>query len=138
MRGGGRPPPRHGKRFNDGLQVTRLSSYQFDLEYDKTVIQVMGDDNDPSAVTPGLIGTTALPVGMWAYQPPGSPGKLRVLGLLNPNAAVSGQGYLAQVHFQAVGAVGKSSTLTLSIVRWFNPEATMVQCTVVNGSVSIQ
>jgi Cohesin domain len=119
-------------------QVTSLNSYQFDLAYDSSVIQVIGDEG-AAGVTQGLIGSTPVPVGLWAFQPVGTPtsGHIEALFTLSTKTA-TGQGYLAQIHFKVIGSAGKVSSLALSKVILFNLDGTRMQFSTQNGSVTVQ
>ena len=87
-----------------------------DMQYNDSVVQVNSIEGG-NPVGPSLIGTTVMPMGAWAFQPPGVPtGKIRALGYLVPPDYVSGSGYLAQIHFVVLGTAGTYSTLHLSNV----------------------
>lgn len=96
-------------------QVTDFAVFQFDIAYDSSVIAVIGDQGDPQAVTPGVIGDTAIPVE-WVFSPPDTQGRIRVIGDAFDAGGVSGSGYMAQVHFRVTGSPGMSSEVTLSNV----------------------
>ena len=88
-----------------GSKLTNICGWQFDLQYDNTVFQVIGTEGG-AGVTPGLVGITTMPVDMWAFQPPGTAsGKIRVLGGIGVPRYVNGMGYLAQIHFAVLGAM---------------------------------
>lgn len=92
-------------------EVADLSAFEFDLSYDKTVIQVLDDD---SAVTRGMIDSNELEYDRLTWSSiQGSQGKLRVLGVIR-GEDVNGSGYIVEVHFKVIGTAGKSSSLTLS------------------------
>ena len=91
-------------------QVTAFNSYQIQINYDPTLIQI----DDPTeggaqGVTSGLIGTTIIPVDMWTFYPRGTPGAIRVVGHISGNQAVTGAGSLAQIHFKVLGSSGHSN-----------------------------
>ena len=92
-------------------EVTNLSAFEFDLVYDETVIQISEDDE---AVTQGMIGSTELEYNslIWLFVQDDA-GKLRILGEIS-GPGVSGSGYIAELHFKVIGAVGQTSNLTLS------------------------
>ena len=50
-------------------QVTGLYTYQLDLSYDSSVIQIDDDSNGATGITKGLIGSTVIPLDGWAFQP---------------------------------------------------------------------
>lgn len=103
--------------------LTNLNSYQFDLAYDPAVIEVVGPEGGPDGVTNGMIGSTPVPVAMWGYWPPGTPGKIRVLGHLPGVTGATGSGYLCDVHFHVIGPVGSMSNLAFSNGWLFNVQA---------------
>jgi hypothetical protein len=83
--------------------VNNLNAYQFRITYNNSVIQLIPGDQSGLAITKGLIGSTDIPVSLWAFSPPGTPGNVEVIGtLLNSQSQVSGSGYLAQLHFMVV------------------------------------
>ena len=85
-------------------EVLYLDSFQLDVTYDTSVIEV-------SDVTAGMIASTTLPTEWNVISPEGT---IRVLGNLPGVSGVSGSGYLAEIHFYAVGSDGSTSNLTLS------------------------
>jgi hypothetical protein len=118
-------------------QVTNLYTYEFDLTYDNSVIQVTGDEG-LNGVADGLIGSTLMPMHMWAFQPPGAPsGIIRVLGSLSGAKTANGQGYLAQIHFQVVGSADQNSNLSLSNVILYDFYYNRITVSTQNGSVTI-
>lgn len=88
-------------------EVTDLDSFQFDISYDPSVIEV-------SDVTGGLIGSTSVPVDMWGFVPSGTQGTIRVLGNMAGFTGVTGSGYLAEIHFHVTGSAGSTSDMTFS------------------------
>jgi hypothetical protein len=130
-------PP--GGEFSVSVNVSEVSdlvAHQFDITYNPSVIQVTGPENG-AGVTSGLIGPTTLPVSMWGFIPPGTPGTIRVLCSIYSEAA-SGSGYLAKIQFQAVGALSSSSDLTLSTVVLVDSEAQYIlPLTLIGSSVVV-
>ena len=100
-------------------EVTDLDSFQFDISYDPSVIEV----NDVSG---GLVGSTAVPV-LWNIVSP--PGTLRVIGNLPGVAGVTGSGYLAEIHFNVIGSPGSTSDITLSNGNLFDTMAAKIAVT---------
>ena len=82
-------------------QVTNLNACQFEITYSPAVIQV-------TDVTSGQMGSTAVPVDTWTFIPFGTPGTIRVLGHIPFNQAVTGSGYLAEIHFRVPTSSGQS------------------------------
>ena len=104
-----------GATFDVYINISNIANidvYQFDLLYDNSVIRVVGNVGGPG-VSSGLIGQTIFPVDGWSFPPDGVPGHLRSLGNLSGVSGICGQGYLAKITFQAVGAAGTTSPLTL-------------------------
>ncbi len=94
-------------------QVTDLNCFQLQLNYDPNKVQVVGAEGGSDGVGPGLVGSTAIPIDKWAFYPQGAPGgAIRVLGHIPSNQAASGTGYLAEIHFNVLGSIGQSATLT--------------------------
>ena len=94
--------------------VPDLNSYQFDVSYDPAVIQVVGAEGGLEGIAGGNISGAALPVDMWGYIPPGTPGKVRILGHIPGVRCVSGSGYVVDIHFHVAGALGTQSALSFS------------------------
>ncbi len=88
-------------------EVINLCALQFDVSYDPAVLQVTG-------VTSGMIGSTTMPVEMWGFIPPDTPGKIRVLGHILGLPHIRGSGYLAGIHFHVIGSHGQRSNLIYS------------------------
>jgi hypothetical protein len=108
--------------------VTKLDLWQFYLRYDPSVLQVVGAETTGPGVTAGLIGSATAPVGVAGWVPPASP----VTGSGAPPS------YLAQVHFQVVGAAGRSSNITLSQVTLLdNLGNGITPVSVVGGAVQV-
>ena len=102
-------------KINIGM-VTGLAAYQLELEYNKSVIEVVGEDFGQQG--PGQIGAKQFP-SLFAFVPQGVQGKIRVIGSTGATA-LTGQGYLAVIHFTVKGANGQTSDLRLSKVTLFN------------------
>ena len=84
--------------------VMDLDSGQFDLTFDPAVVNVTG-------VSSGEIDGTTIPIDSWNFTDAGT---IRVL--LNPLevTGVSGDGQIATISFEIVGAAGDASVLELS------------------------
>jgi hypothetical protein len=132
-------------------QVTGLNSYQIVLEYDPAVIEVREGEGDTiMGVTGGQIGSTVMPLTGWAFvrdeDGAAIPGKIVFFGYLPWLGSVTGEGYLAQVHFNVIGAAGQSSPLNF-IARGvpgdilylpcglYDKDAKTIPCTFGNGAV---
>jgi hypothetical protein len=94
-------------RINTSL-VSNLSGYNFDVTYNPAQLQVVGTEGGPG-VTSGLVGSTVIPLDMWAYQPVNTPGTIRVLGHIPGNGKVTGAGYLAEIQFRVLASSGSTT-----------------------------
>ena len=118
-------------------QVTDFAAYQFQVAYDPAVIQVVGEEGG-AGLTPGLVGSTTIPLDGWVFSPPGKQGRMIVLGHLSGAVSTTGSGYLVQVHFRAVGAAGQKSDITLSQLKLFNVVPSLIsEVNTVGGLVQI-
>jgi len=88
----------------DISDVTDFDACQYDVTFDPLVLRL-------DEVTPGLIGSTVVPVDISNEL---SPGTFRVVQNVTGLTGASGSGYLAVLHFHAIGSEGDSSTITLS------------------------
>jgi hypothetical protein len=121
-----------------------LISYQFDLAYDSLVLQVTGEEGG-DGVTPGLIGSTVMPLDGWTFYDPSKlstqqqhlQGKLRAIGHLKTRNGATGQGYLIQLHFQVVGSAGTNSKLSLSNVKLYDSSGNYLTISTQDGSVTV-
>ena len=116
-------------RINVG-QVTNFDSCQFDVSYDPNVIEVTG-------VTAGNISGTSIPIDGWSLDPVGTQGKVRVLCNVPDVPGVTGEGYLAEIHFRVVGQDGDSSNITLSGGVLYDNESHEIVAQWVNDSINI-
>ena len=136
------PEVDEGAEFTVTLNISDVANFkacQFDLVYDPPVILVLEPESGPAGVTPGLIGSTTVSIDLWNYQPPGTPGTIRILGRAQGNASVSGSGYLAEVHFHVIGTPCHTSALNLSNVMLFDAEGNLIEpVALVNASVHVQ
>lgn len=114
-------------------EVTDFDSAVYDVAYNPAVLEV-------TAVTNGSIGTTEIPVDMWAFSPVGIQGTARIISNVPGVPGVSGTGSLAEIHFTVVGSSGDTSS-----VRFIREECSIVDNTAtdipanwVDGSVSVQ
>jgi hypothetical protein len=116
-------------------QVTNFVAYQIDLTFDDSVLQITDDQRNVSS---GLIGTKTVPADGWSFV---AQNKIRLIGHIQSGSA-TGQGYLAQIHFNVIGTTGHSSSLTFSspssIFGILGTDVIILNCTFQNGSVTIQ
>jgi len=110
--------------------VTNFDSGQFDVSYDPNVIEVID-------VTAGSIGGTPIPIDDWSLDPVGTQGKVRVLCNVSGVPGVTGEGYLAEIHFRVVGEDGDSSNITLSGGVLYDNEINEIVAQWVNDSIDI-
>lgn len=82
--------------------VTDFNGAQYDVCFNPLVLRL---DN----ITPGQIDGTAIPIEGFTEIAPGTYRVLQSMGL----GSVSGAGYLAELHFRAIGAWGDSSNIDL-------------------------
>jgi len=114
--------------------VTNFDTCGFDVVYNPSVIHV-------TEVTDGTIGSTIVPVDMWGYIPAGSTDTGRVRVATNISGiveGVSGNGYLAEIHFQVVGSAGQSSDITLEGVGMYDCYANPIVTTTQGATVTVK
>ena len=117
--------------------VTNFDSCGFDVVYDHAVIHV-------TDVTDGQIGGYTIEVGPgdWSYIPAPGPdqGRIRVTATRSgaPGPGVSGTGYLAQIHFTAVGSGGDCSDIDLEGVGMYDYTGAPIDTTTEDTSVCIR
>jgi hypothetical protein len=116
-------------------EVTGLGTWQLWLKYDPGVLQVIGREGSKEGVSRGLVGSTSLPVGLWAFSPVGQPGEIGITGIIY--SPVSGSGYLMQIHFKVIGAPGTSSALSFWNVKLFNDDENMIPTILQDGSLTV-
>jgi len=108
-------------------EVTDFDACNYDVTFDPLVLQL--DD-----ITPGLIGSTTIPVDMYNEL---SAGTYRTIQNVPGLAGASGSGYLAELHFHVVGLAGESSLVGSSNGVLNNVAAGEIETTWVGGSVNI-
>ena len=111
-------------------EVTNFDACNYDITYDPTILEV-------SDVTDGIIGGTAIPVGMWGFVPAETQGTIRVIQNVPGLSGVSGSGYLSEIHFHVVGAYCNTSDITLSNGVLSDNTATEIPATWVGDSVHV-
>jgi hypothetical protein len=92
--------------------VVNLTSYQFDVSYDPTFLEVIGEEGLGVGVMSGVINDITIPV-QWEFLPSGEQGKIHMVGEVGRGIDVSGAGYLAQIHFHVVGVPLNSNFIAL-------------------------
>jgi hypothetical protein len=93
--------------FTAGISIGEVTDFDgcyYDVSFDASVLRL--DD-----VTTGLIGSTTIPVETYWEV---SPGTWRVVQSIPGATGVNGTGYLAVLHFRAIGSLGDSSGISLS------------------------
>jgi hypothetical protein len=126
----------------DISEVMDLSAFEFDLSYDKNILQFAGDE---TGVTRGMISTSELEYGSlsWMFVQ-GDEGKLRILGSIS-GTSINGTGYIIEVHFNVLGASGQTSYLTLSKIKprnrtfdyLFDSKGNTIATEVVSGMITV-
>ena len=107
--------------------VTNLDACNYDVTYDPSVLEV-------TDITSGLIGTTAVPVGMWAEV---ASGKIRVIENIPGVSGVTGSGYLAEIHFHVIGTSGSTSTIGFSGGTLSSGSATEITASWAGDSINV-
>ena len=92
--------------------VTNLNSAQFDLSFDKSVVEV-------SDVKDGEIGGEEMPIVGWRLNP--DKDTVRVIVMPSIGEGVSGVGYLAKIEFEVKGDEGDESVLDIGDVILTHP-----------------
>jgi hypothetical protein len=99
----------------DISNVNNLQAFQIQLNFDKRIIHIVGDEGGTNGVSGGLVGSAPILVDMWSYFPEGSNGNLvRITGRVENEDSANGSGFLAEIHFRAVGAVGQTGDLNFT------------------------
>ncbi len=107
--------------------VVDFDACNYDVSFDTSALQL-------NAVTPGLIGSTAIPVDMYNEI---SSGTWRIIQNVPGLTGVSGSGNLAVLHFQVIGSEGSSSAISLSNGMLANNMAEEITATWAGNSVTI-
>src|SRR4029079_5135973 len=89
-----------------GLNGRGVESYQFEIKYDPTMIE-------PAAIAADLSGTMCEGLAVAANSP--EPGLLKVV--VFGTAPVTGDGVFVNLRFNAIGAAGTATRLTISGFR---------------------
>lgn len=88
--------------FTASISISEVNDFDacnYDISFDVSVLRLDG-------VTPGVIGSTEIPVDVYNEL---SPGTYRVIQNIPGLAGANGSGYLAELHFHVIGAAGDSS-----------------------------
>jgi len=112
-----------------------LDFYQFEIGFDTDLIEIINDEGG-SGVSPGMIGSTTVPVDFWYYISEARD-KIRVAGDLLGDEGVYGDGSLVTVSFTVTGAIGQSCELSLSNALFLDYEGKQIKTVLNNGFVSI-
>jgi hypothetical protein len=111
----------HGEEFTVEIKIANVShfiAYQLQVSYDNSVMQLVDSTGNPG-VEGGQIGAIKIPLDMWKYVND-VPGSIRLLGHIPSTITANGQGYLARLHFMAIGSAGQSSNLIFTQTSLFN------------------
>ncbi len=95
----------------DNLQGKQVGSYQFDVQFDPTVLE-------PQEIVADLAGTISESLSMAANSPQPGLVKVTVYGAI----PVGGDGVYVNLRFVTVGAVGTTTPLSVSAFRFNNGE----------------
>jgi hypothetical protein len=107
--------------------VTNFDAANYDVTYDPSVLEV-------TDVTDGLIGSSPIPIAMWRAIKPGS---VRLINNVPGLPGVSGSGYLAEIHFHAIGSIGNPSEINLTNGVLSNTSANEIHATWVGYLVHV-
>jgi hypothetical protein len=107
--------------------VTDFDACQYDVTFDATVLRL--DD-----VTSGLIGSTTIPVDIYNEL---SAGTFRVIQNVPGLTGATGSGYLAVLHFHAIGSEGEGSDIDLSNGVLSNTQAEAIEAVWTGDTVTI-
>jgi hypothetical protein len=126
-----------GSSFVANVTVDWVAAFDtcgFDVTYNQNVITV-------TDVTDGRIDAFDVNVA-WNYSPPSpstDPGKINVIAIKSgpPDCGTNGTGYLAQIHFNAVGSGGSTSVITPGNVGMYNCTAGAINTATMFTSVHL-
>lgn len=85
-------------------QVADFDACNYTISFNESIIRL-------DSVTPGLIGSTSVPVDAWNKQ---GPGVYTVIQNIPGIAGVSGSGYLSELHLHVTGSSGTTSQITMT------------------------
>jgi len=111
----------------DISSVTDFDACQYDVTFDPLVLRL--DD-----VTVGLIGSTPVPVDIFNEL---SAGTYRVIQNVPGLTGATGSGYLAVLHFHAIGSEGESSAIDLSNGILSDITATQIEAVWTGDTVTV-
>jgi hypothetical protein len=94
--------------------VSVMASCRFAVLYDDTVIQVMEEESGQPGITDGIVGFSTISIQSAAFSSAGDQRRLRVYGKVQGVGGASGSGYLAEIHFRAVGSIGTKSSISIT------------------------
>lgn len=115
--------------------VTDFDACNYDVIYDPSVLEIIGDEGGTDGVIAGFIGATEIPIDLWGFVPSGTPGKIRVIQNVPGVAGVSGSGHLAALLFHVIGESGTSSVITLENGCLSNKDAQQIPASWIGVSV---
>ena len=114
-------------------QVTDLNSGIFDIVFDSTVLAI--DDITPGVdITEGLVNGTVIPVGMTTEV---VAGRVRIVVDLPWLDVATGEGYLCQIRFHAIGAADTSSDIDLENDSLSDKDGNPISATWVADSINL-
>lgn len=98
-------------------QVVDLNSYQFDISYDPSVIQIQGQEGGSDVVGGVITDTSTIPSTVtnypitWRFTVTGTQGEITIIGSLPLHNVAKGSGVAARIHFRVVGTYGGQSAI---------------------------
>jgi hypothetical protein len=104
-----------------------MSSCNYDVTFDAGVLEL-------TDVTPGLIGSTVIPVDTCSEV---SPGTYRVVQTIPSLTGATNLGYLTVLHFHVIGSEGDSSNIRLSNVEILNSSGEEIEVGLWGWSVDV-
>jgi len=116
--------------FTAGISISEVADFDacnYDIYFDESVLRL-------DSVTPGLIGSTEIPVDLYNEL---SPGSYRVIQNVPDLAGASGSGYLAELHFHVIGTAGDSSPVGPSNGVISDITAVEIEATWLEGTVMV-
>jgi hypothetical protein len=122
--------------FTAGISISEVADFDacnYDISFDESVLRL-------DSVTPGLIGSTEIPVDLYNEL---SPGSYRVIQNVPGLAGADGSGCLAELHFHVIGTAGDSSPVgpsngVISDITALEIEATWLEGTVLVATEASQ
>jgi len=114
--------------------VEDFNSCGFDVTYNVTIITVIN-------VTGGEIDGHTIDMEEWHYIPGGTEdtGRIRVIAIAPgiPAPGVTGTGYIAQIHYHVLGAVGGVTSIHLENLAMYDYQVNKIPTTTRDGAITV-